>query len=192
MLFRSEPLGFATVSLPVSATVMDGDELECAIDVRAEGDASPDNNRAAGVIRVEHPVYPAVTDLSATVADDDVLLEWSAPDFAAMTEAKSVTEDFESEDYAPLTIENFGGWTLYDGDKGKTYTFLGDVANPYRTSPMAFQLFDPVKAGVPEESLIDAEPHSGATMLVAWSTKGTNDNWLISPELSGEAQTVSF
>lgn len=187
-----ESLGFATVSLPVSATVMDGDELECAIDVRAEGDANPANNRAAGIIRVEHPVYPAVTDLSATVAGDDVLLEWSAPDFAAMTEAKSVTEDFESEDYAPLTIENFGGWTLYDGDKGKTYTFLGDVANPYRTSPMAFQLFDPVKAGVPEKSLIDAEPHSGATMLVAWSTNGTNDNWLISPELSGEAQTVSF
>ncbi|MDE6854437.1 MAG: choice-of-anchor J domain-containing protein [Muribaculaceae bacterium] len=187
-----EPLGFASVSLPVSATAMDADELECSIDVKAEGDANPDNNRASGIIKVLHPSYPVVADLSATVADNDVLLEWSAPDFSAMTEAKSVVEDFENEGYAPLTIENFGGWTLYDGDKGKTYTFLDDTANPYRTDPMAFQLYDPVKAGVPAESLIDAEPHSGSTMLVAWSTKGTNDNWLISPELSGDAQTISF
>ena len=94
-------------------------------------------------------------------------------------------EDFESDGYAPLTIEDFGDWTMVDADKKKTYTFMDDQLNPYRTSPMAFQVYDPVLAGVPQDYLIDVEPHGGDRFLAAWSCQGLNDNWLISPELDG-------
>ncbi|MDE6287922.1 MAG: choice-of-anchor J domain-containing protein, partial [Muribaculaceae bacterium] len=64
--------------------------------------------------------------------------------------------------------------------------------NPYRTDPMAFQLFEPKASGMPEDYYIDAVPASGERMLVAWSAQGLNDNWLISPALSGLEQTISF
>ena len=143
-------------------------------------------------MKVTQTAYPTVTGVEGKSTLNGVWLKWTAPDFQEYTEAVSRTEDFESADYEPLTNRDFGGWTLLDLDGGKTYTYLNDVNNPYRTQPMAYQLYNPVTAGVPEEYLIDVPPHSGETLLVAWSTNGPNDNWLISPELSGAAQTVSF
>ena len=45
---------------------------------------------------------------------------------------------------------------------------------------------------MPEGWLVDCPTHSGNAMLVAWSCEGQNGNLLISPELTGEAQTISF
>ena len=58
---------------------------------------------------------------------------------------------------------------------------------------MAFQLFNRTVAEVPDIYWADAQPHSGETFMMAPSCSyDYNDNWLISPELSGNAQTVSF
>lgn len=81
---------------------------------------------------------------------------------------------------------------MIDADGLKTYSFMKDQNNPYRTSPMAFQLYNPEIAGVPQDYLIDIVPNSGKNLLVGWSSNGKNDNWLISPALSGNAQTISF
>ncbi|MGM9861779.1 MAG: choice-of-anchor J domain-containing protein, partial [Muribaculaceae bacterium] len=100
---------------------------------------------------------------------------------------------FESEEYTPMAISGAGDWTVYDGDGVVTYNVFREYYNPYQTQAMAFQLFDNVVAEVPEAYQVDAEAHSGQRFMLAPSAQSAdNDNWLISPRLSGNAQTVTF
>ncbi|MDE6512585.1 MAG: choice-of-anchor J domain-containing protein, partial [Muribaculaceae bacterium] len=117
---------------------------------------------------------------------------WDAPDYTELTKPTEVFEDFENPDYEPFTYSDFAGFQFVDMDGKNNYNFLKDVNNPYQSWPMAYQLFNPELAGVPEDYLADCPTHSGKSMLVAWSNDGQNANLLISPELTGEEQTVSF
>lgn len=180
----------ASFSIPTSAA--SPDSIICLLTLVSEGDEVTANDTCATTVRILFSDLPAVDSLTAISANGEVCLTWAAPDLEPMKAPFIRKEDFEDSSYPALTISDFGGWTLYDGDGKKTYTFLRDTDNPHRTEPMAFQLFDPRAAGVPTEQLIDCRPHSGRRMLMAWSCQGKNDNWLISPLLSGHSQTVSF
>jgi hypothetical protein len=92
-----------------------------------------------------------------------------------------------------MSITGAGGWTVYDGDGARTINLFYETSNPYQTQAMAFQLFNRVEAEVPSDYWEDAAPHSGNSFMVAPTAYyAENDNWLISPELSGREQTVSF
>lgn len=182
----------AAVTFSHKASVVDENGIAVAVKVVSAADAVAANDVAEAVVSVVVPEYPAVENLQAVADGSGVKLSWQAPSLAGLTDPAVVVEDFENEAYEPLTIDNFGGWIMVDADGLKTYTFLKDYDNPYRTAPMAYQLYDPVKAGVSPDYMIDVPVHSGNTMLAAWSAQGLNDNWLISPELSGNAQTISF
>ena len=55
---------------------------------------------------------------------------------------------------------------------------------------MAFQVFDPQKAGIADESF---SPKSGKQMLISVAAlSGENDDWLITPELAQDCRYVSF
>lgn len=178
------------LNVPTNAATAENTKITATIDFAA--DMEPANNSASTIVKMSFNEYPTVTELAGSSAEGVATLTWNAPEYTELTKGGIRVEDFENESYEPLTISDFGGWTLYDGDMKKTYTFMKDYYNPYRTLPMAYQLFDPVLAGVPDDYLVDMPPHSGKTLLVAWSAQGQNDNWLISPELSGKAQTISF
>ncbi len=184
--------GFAAVTATVPTSAASPQQLDVVMTVVSSLDTEPTNNSAQALIDVLMPNYPTVTDLTGTSMGPEVSLEWNAPDLTGDNSPVAVTEDFENPSYTPLTITDFGGWKMVDADKGTTYTFMRDEDNPYRTQPMAYQLYNPVLAGVPESYMADVPTHSGSQMLVAWSTNGLNDNWLISPELSGNEQTISF
>lgn len=177
------------ISLPIGATSAVDNSFALSVAI----DGSTDTlYTLRSSYKVSFPAHPTVGALSGSAIADGASLHWTAPDYLSLTEAKVRTEKFENSAYPTLTISDFGGWTMYDVDGLKTYSFLKDVNNPYRTQPMAFQLFNPAAAGVPNEYLIDCKPHSGRQMLVAFSANGQNDNWLVSPVLSGDAQTISF
>lgn len=180
----------ATVTWATNAA--SSSKISYTVVVSAPNDTVAANNTATGTVSVQFNDYPTVTGLTGEVTKGGISLSWAAPDYAWRTQPYVSTEDFEDPNYPALTISDFGGWTLYDGDGQATYTFLLDTKNPYRTKPMAFQLYNPTAAGVPEEKLIDCTTHSGKQMLMAFSTKGRNDNWLISPTLPGDEQTISF
>lgn len=176
--------------VPAGVTAVNGLDLTAVIALY--NDHYNVNNEMTKHVEVAMPQWPAADGLTATdLGDYKVALAWQAPEFDA-TAAVHRVEDFEDPQYELFTISDFGGWTLVDRDGKKTYTFLRDTNNPNRTKPQAFVLFDPVAAGVPTESLIDVPTHSGDRMLMAFSAQGVNDNWLISPQLSGEAQTIAF
>ncbi|MFA4046040.1 hypothetical protein HPS54_03325 [Prevotella sp. PCHR] len=169
--------------------------LEIKAEATLEGDGCAVNNAAEASVKVKLNNYPTVTDLAGSAADSGakVTLTWTAPSLEGLTDCKTVAEDFESEDYTPMSITGAGGWTVYDGDKLKTYNIFRELYNPYQTQPIGFQLFNRTVAEVPEKYWADAAPHSGETFMMAPSSQeGNNDNWLISPELSGNEQTVSF
>lgn len=184
--------GILTVPFSISATAADGDSHRYRLELVAEGDAAPHNNTAETEVAIAHSTLPTVRELTASAADGEVTISWVEPDLSEATAIRTVAEDFESSAYTPLTISDFGEWSFVDIDGLKTYNIMQETANPYQTQPQAFQLYEPVLAGVSEEKLIDCQPHGGDRMLVAWSAQGQNDNWLISPELSGNAQTVRF
>ncbi len=157
-----------------------------------EGDGFPTDNSGEATVTVLRPDYATVTDLTATASDGEVTLSWSAPVNDASTPV-TVNEDFESADYTPMSISGAGGWTVFDGDGENTYNIFRELYNPYQTRPIGFQLFNRVEAQVPDMYWLDAEPHSGDSFMMAPSAQSAlNDNWLISPELSGNAQTVTF
>lgn len=186
------PGQIAKVEFEIQSSATSPDELPLNIQAAVPGDKS-DNNKGETVVKVKHSSLPQVTDLTTeTLSNGKVMLSWTKPDFAELVKPRTVEEGFESSEYPLFAKDGFGDWKVFDADGKKTYTFLKDTENPYRTAPMAFQLYTPAKSGMPEDYLIDMPTHSGETMLVAFSAQGQNDNWLISPLLSGNPQELSF
>lgn len=190
-----EANGFADISFEYDVPINADEALTIKAEALMEGDGCEANNAAEAAVKVKLNNYPTVADLagSATGTGTEVLLTWTAPTLDGMAGSKMVNEDFENADYTPMSINGAGGWTVYDGDKQKTYNIFRELYNPYQTQPIGFQLFNRTVAQVPEQYWEDAAPHSGETFMMAPSGQSANnDNWLISPELSGNGQTVSF
>lgn len=187
--------GFADVEFEYTVPMDAADMLDVMAEAVLEGDGCDANNAAETSVKVLLNNYPTVTDLSYSLSASgrEVVLAWTAPALDEALKCKTVLEDFESKDYVPMSITGAGGWTVYDGDKLKTYNIFRETYNPYQTQPIGFQLFNRTVAEVPDTYWEDAAPKSGETFMMAPSCQsGDNDNWLISPELSGNEQTVSF
>lgn len=180
----------ATVKAAIPTSLLSDDAINVV--ASAKTNASTVGASVEKTVSITFPAYPMPTDFTAAAAKDKIDLSWTAPEYDQLTKPTSVFEDFESPEYEPFTYSDFAGFRFVDLDGQKNYTFLSDYGNPYRTVPMAYQLFSPELAGVPEDYLIDCPTHSGKSMLVAWSCGGQNANLLISPELTGDAQTISF
>ncbi len=187
-----QPDAFADVTFEYTVPLNAPAELEMAIVIDNANDITPADNTVTSNVSVTRRNFATVTDLKATLAGQQVELTWSAPVNGEPMPA-TIEEDFESEDYTPMSITGCGDWTVYDGDGVKTYNVFRELYNPYQTQPIGFQLFNRVAAQVPEDFWLDAEPHSGSAFMMAPSAQyEKNNNWLISPALSGKAQTVTF
>ncbi|MDE7120528.1 MAG: hypothetical protein K2O10_07945, partial [Muribaculaceae bacterium] len=192
--FALEANGFATVGYDYEVPLNAPEELEITARVLLEGDANAANDAATATVAVKFNNFPTVDDLSATPTGNNlVTLAWSAPSLDNLPGPETVTDDFDNPDYPAMSISGAGQWTVHDGDGGRTYNIFRELYNPYQTQPIGFQLFDRVVAQVTDYYWLDAEPHSGSAFMMAPSCQGgLNDNWLISPRLSGNAQTVTF
>ena len=152
-----------------------------------------DNTTLVGAVVVKHPTYPRVTDLTGEViGESTVHLDWSTPADAA---GGVRTDDFES--YEAFKTSGYGFWTTIDGDGASTWG-ISDVNFTHEGEPMAFMTFNPTACGINLDWSPQFTPNSGKQYVLAMSAQsgqaknGHNDDWLISPQLSGKAQTVSF
>ena len=115
----------------------------------------------------------------------------------------AVTETFDDESVFPafglggITATQhtgaFGEWTLYDGNGMKVYG-LTDIEYENKYEPSAWMVFNRAKTN-PVHG--DGKSHSGHQCMMSIvpvenHVPATTDHWLISPELSGEAQTITF
>lgn len=160
---------------PLSASEI---SYTATVNYAADLDKSDNTTAAPSVVNVMLPKYPAPENLSAQSGDEGIVsLTWDEP--SATMEADPVTESFE--DGTANAVDNYGDWTFVDKD---------GAMSSYETK-MAFMVYEPDPMILSYSPGL--APHTGNRYLSTWSNSDApNDDWAISPELSGSAQTVSF
>lgn len=185
----------ATVARQFSISMHPLRTEDMALQARAilESDGNMNNN--AGEVIMVKPVvsgFPAVTDLSGSIdANGKPALQWSEPEYTDFAVPIAMTEDLENADAFATSLD---GWTFIDGDKLPTGTFK-DFAMPGIAdgSLQSFWIVDGKSEVIPSRFHTSFSAVSGSKYLVAMYAKGgRNDDWAISPELSGEMQYISF
>ncbi len=194
-------LGRATIDMTDTPTVADAENTVYHAVVNFAADADTKNNTSTRCpIYIKMPLYPAIADLEGRVnaAESKVSLTWSEPDVASMP-ATPTTDNVES--YKDFAIDNIGNWRTIDADGEKTVRISIDGLLMYEYEhageAIAFQVMNPEEAGI---YLNAFTPRSGKKVFFALACAAPdaqtpakqNDDWLISPELNGAAQTVSF
>lgn len=153
--------------------------------VAAAADANAANNTKTITTKVVDPVIPVPQSLDCAKTADGLRLSWQSP-----WAKGSVTDDIES--YKDWAIDNVGDWTMADLDHDVTCYInkdLGEYDNA--SSPKAFQVCNANTLGI--DIWDEGKPHSGNKMLMAMAgVKYVNNDWLISPRLNGDEQTISF
>ncbi len=190
-----------TENLPVTVNENNSYRVEVVFD----GDEDTSDNTIQNVaVHVEYPTLPKVSDLKATVEGSTATLIWSKPSFEGSI-CDYITEDFEDAD--SWAKDTAAGWTLVDRDNtpnisacttGNNSTVAEGVVFPGISGQVTsfFVLDDTDQRKV-------FKAHSGHKSLCsettyvtdetdANNTKAKKDDWMISPELSGTEQTVSF
>lgn len=166
-------------------------ELSATVDLA--NDNNTDDNTASTTVALLSSTKPSPASVTATPSGSTTEVEWAAP--ASLK--TSVTEDFES--YTSWSIDKFGDWTCYDGDKANTGSIFDYYSYDHQGGQFAFEVWEPDAwfEGCTENNPTFA-PHSGKKYVAALYGVGTDgiypdaDNWLISPLLSGDKQTVTF
>lgn len=181
------------VAVPTSSVDPQQNSLAIEAEVIADNDANSDDNIARDTIALVNSSVPTVGNV--TLSDEDgsnVGITWTAPE----TESHEVTEEFD--EYEPYSIDNVGSWTLTDANGGATVAF-GGASFPHAFEPYSFMVFNPTDLGINVAQQSQWNSHSGDQYMISFVedvprgvTPPVTDHWLISPELSGEAQTISF
>lgn len=158
----------------------------------AADEVTSNNTTETVTAKVDNALLAAINDLTAAPSGEKVTLNWTAP---AKDKAVFVTDDFES--YHPWDLRGFGDWKVVDADGRPTHESALEYW-PGSGLPFAFQIYS--QKDVYERSSNDhgdlGTPHSGSQMVFNMgmpnNVSGANDDWLITPELSGNAQKITF
>lgn len=163
----------------------------------AADDNTADNTSEEYTARPFTPEFPLPENVGFTVAGNDVSLSWDEPDLtvAQMQPVTDTAEDFTPYSTGLAGSEVFddyvGGWTMIDGDGVTPFAITsqeGEVRFPNSGRPIGFMVFD-----ASAMNLTEWAAHNGNNMFVSFASGyAPNDDWMISPMLSGESQTVSF
>ena len=184
-----------TEVLTYSTSVMDVSPLKLKAEVVVEGESTPEDNEDAAEVVLNASTLTGPDAVTATAADEStVVVEWTKVNETS----DRVTDGFDA--YAAWSKDSFGDWTSVYGEKGIAKgPFSKTYPHPNENQRFAYTVVEP-STWLPTE-LLDKyaclKPHSGIHYLASfYSVENSQfipaDNWLISPSLSGEAQTVSF
>lgn len=184
-----------TLTFQVNATK--SGSLDIYAEVVNEGDEELRNNKTdiASIIVLSGKTLPNIA-LTGTHANGVLTLNWSDP-------KGHVIED--AEGYAAFSYNGLNDWTMIDGDGGYTQkpnNLFSTVEYPNWNTPKAFIVMDPYKAGLGPDHNGGGEKflaHSGNQYFaglfsasIETQSECDNDDYMVSPLLSGEAQTISF
>ncbi len=198
----------ATVTFEHTPGLFTGEDAQVGYYVKAimEGDEyEADNISATQYSTILRPNAPGV-DLSMQTVDDNKSrkLMWSTPDLGGGS--VEVTESVE--EYPAFSIglphskvedDSIGDWTAVDRDGSNTWFNAGFKNNPNAKAPMAVIVMNPDELGVVnyEDDEDNEWPYyqarTGKQYFAFYDAQNPpSDDWLISPKLSGEAQTITF
>ncbi len=193
-----------TVQYPTTLAQV-GTTVNFAASVNCTNDADASNNNATASMDIIS--MPAPENVQATGGELSGTMTWNAPSNLPST---TITEGFEDTSVFPTftaggvtATQNtgaFGDWTLYDATGGCTVYGSKEVNFDHEGEPHAWFVFKP-SAVTPDEQYPDGTAHATHTgdqylesiCPTSGSTAaGVADHWLISPELSGNVQTITW
>lgn len=189
-----DPMASASFDFDYATSVFnEASVADLTVEVVYSQDLNQDNNKATASVSLISSSKPAPAVVTAAVNESGAVdIDWKAP----AVETSQVTDGFDS--YDTWSTEGFGGWTTIDGDKGQCGLLFNDYEYGHQGEPFAFEIFEPnaVSSDLLETNP-EMTPHSGDKYAIAvYSVLDDEfvdaDNWLVSPSLSGEEQTVSF
>lgn len=181
------------VSIPQTLGVVDPESNVYSAKVVYDLDEIAENNVTGEyAVALEQFNAPMAENVKAVSSTTGVELTWNAPDMSKAP-LKATTDDFES--YAPFATGGVGEWTLVDVDGGAIGGVqgvqFGDIVPG--EAEAAYFVMNTELAGVAESASYDA--NSGVQYMVStflYSGNAYVDDWMITPELSGTKQTISF
>ncbi len=187
---------FTDVVFDYQSNVLDQNEsveLKAVVDYVYE--LNEDDNTVSATMKYTTSSKPQPDQLNASASAEGVVLSWTQ--VAANNE--TVTESFE--DGTSWSQDNFCGFTSTAVNSGTTGGVFDSYSFPNQGSNYAFMLFDPANGWLTDEQLAqvpDFKAHSGDKYLASLyrvdddGYEVSQDNWLFSPELSGDEQEISF
>lgn len=152
-------------------------------------DTNAENNVAEHSVGVDTEVLNAVNDL-AGVTDEQVTLTWSNP-------ANSARFVDSFEDYPAFACDTIGAYTCINYQPNADQRYIISNYFPNSNRNYAFYLFSAHEEGYDKYATVASlQAHTGNKMLYTTSLADEglerNDAWIISPELSGKEQVMSF
>lgn len=183
-----EPEQAATCRLKHTMKRFYVDEVAYTAKINYDLDEVPENNVSPEIyVCPEDPLYPAVSDLDGLMTEAGVHLSWTAPDLYSPD--RPIKETFED---AASWTDTLKDWIFIDGDGAAAGGVAGSPIPgviPGRTST-SFFVFDYTDGDWGSTF----SPVSGNKFLATLfrEDNGLLDDWAISPELTGEAQTIKF
>lgn len=201
-----EPMKNVTEILTFVPSIFCTGELELKGEVIFAEDMDANDNSKTLTVDIKQSAEDMPEGFAVTFKDGKALLSWDK----ATDTPKVVTEDFES--YTPWVVEpnepysttTLGPWTLVNND----LSYAGYLWNDYEL-PCEFQTFAYVVTNM--DSVFGEEDntypgHSGKQYLSSFygfdiesldmetmdMDYAEQDDWIISPELSGREQEISF
>ena len=182
-----------TMRVEIRPEVMAGGEFELSAEADYADDYDADNVKTLTVNAVNAEM-PMISGPAVSNDPEGVRISWQQPD---MSGVGPTVEDFES--YEPFIHDAFGQWLSLDIDKEAdsvdTRMFCPDMG-----MPSSFFTYNPY--AVDEDFMEIApeyEPHSGEQYIINYNVNWpyavytkTNNDWLVSPRLSGRPQTIEF
>lgn len=170
----------AVVELPFKVTpAIAGDTVKFAATVAYAADENSSNDTIEAVAAVATNNYPVPQQLSAKLNGSDVDVAWVRPEISTEGTTEDVSESFES--WTAGSTEAAADWKFVDVDGKEKRGMNGQNEKATMAAMVAAN-------GTYNTA------HTGTNVLAVtgpYSYRDTNDDWLISPEVTG-GQTVRF
>lgn len=187
---------FTDVTFDYQSNVLDqNDAVELKAEVEYAYDLNEDDNVVSTTAKYTTSEKPKPEQAEAKITTDGVELSWTP----VVNNTETVTDSFE--DYTSWSQDNFGAFTSEAVNSGTTGGVFDNYKFPNQGSNYGFMLFDPANGWLTSEQLEqvpDFKAHSGSKYLASMYRVDddgydvSQNNWLYSPELSGDEQEVSF
>ncbi len=170
------------------------ESVEYYATINYTADNNPGNNNSTFVeVFPKASLLPAPENLNVTSDGNGMTLAWNAPDLSKAI-AEEVTEGFEGATSFATSVD---GWIFVDADNSPLGGFdtsdKTPIAIPGITSGQttgSFIVFDSTYDQF--NNMFDAYAGNKFLGAIFRADDGQTDDWAISPELDGQAQTISF
>ena len=180
--------------LPTTIFSEEGDVDILAL-VSFENDLVEDNDLSTATISVKTSKAAQPTNLAAqqNENEDKVTMTWTAPD----TSASQQEDDFSSYANGANATGDLGNWTVVNANGGTKGSLFEDLELPSHGKATAWEVFNLATYGGNSETFAGADGNVDNNYLISLYNATSEgyvdcDDWLISPELPGVAQTLTF